>query len=232
MVWSRYTQPRVRGRSWSGRRESRRRMKQAHSGDTVVIPQGRYRERVELREGVTLRTQLPGTVTLISPDGGPALIARKMDSGGVEGVWIQGDLEAPLAAGIEVVDASPFVSHVKITGANIGIEVQGNSAPVITASQITNNLGAGILVSAGASPRIESNLIAANGNGQPDGPKPGVEVLDRGHPVLKDNAIVNNGAEPVWIHGRGYQPADFEENFFGGSAGERSHPLHRRTTRS
>lgn len=189
---------------------------QAHSGDTVVIPQGRYRERIELREGVILRTQLPGTVTVISPDKGPAVIARKMDSGGVEGVWIQGDLEAPLAAGIEVVDASPFISNVKITGANVGIEVQGNSAPAITASQITNNLGAGVLVSPGASPRIESNLIAANGNGQADGPKPGVEVLDRGHPVLKDNAIVDNGAEPVWIHGRGYQPADFEENFFGG----------------
>ena len=36
-------------------------LSQAHSGDTVVIPQGRYRERVELREGVVLRTQLPGT---------------------------------------------------------------------------------------------------------------------------------------------------------------------------
>ncbi|MGA2715749.1 MAG: protein phosphatase 2C domain-containing protein [Bryobacteraceae bacterium] len=191
-------------------------LNQARSGDTVVIPQGRYRERIELREGVILRTQLPGTVTVISPDKGPAVVARKMDSGGVEGVWIQGDLEAPLAAGIEVVDASPFISNVKITGANIGIEVQGNSAPAITASQITNNLGAGILVSPGASPRIENNLIAANGNGQAGGPKPGVEVLDRGHPVLKDNAIVDNGAEPVWIHGRGYQPADIEENFFGG----------------
>ncbi len=27
----------------------------AHAGDTVVIPQGRYRERIELRQGVTLR---------------------------------------------------------------------------------------------------------------------------------------------------------------------------------
>jgi serine/threonine protein phosphatase PrpC len=190
-------------------------LNEAHSGDTVVIPQGRYRERVELREGVILRTQLPGTVTLISPDKGPALIARKMDSGGVAGVWIQGDLEAPLAVGIEIVDASPFISHVKITGANAGIEVQGNSAPAITGSEITNNLGPGILVSAGSSPRIESNLIAANGNGQPDGAEPGIEVLDRAHPVLKDNAIVNNGAEPVWVHGRIYTPGDYEENFFG-----------------
>jgi hypothetical protein len=191
-------------------------LSQAHSGDTVDIPQGRYRERIELREGVILRTQLQGTVILISPDKGPALIARKLDSGGVAGISIVGDPEAPLAVGIEVVDASPFITNVRITGANVGIEVQGNSRPYITASQITSNLGAGILVSPGASPRIESNLIAANGNGQTGEAKPGVEVLERAHPVLKDNAIVNNGAEPIWVHGRFYQPADLEENYFGG----------------
>jgi len=193
----------------------------AHSGDTVVIPQGRYRERVELRQGVTLRAQVAGTVTLTSPDGGPALVARKIDAGGVEGLWIQGDLEAPLSTGIEISDSSPSVSNVKVTGAGTGIEVRGASAPAIRSSQITNNLGAGILVSPAASPRIESNLIAANGNGtrlpnkQGDA-RPGVEVMEKAHPLLKDNGIVDNGAEPIWIHGRAYQPADFEENFFGG----------------
>jgi serine/threonine protein phosphatase PrpC len=191
-------------------------MHRAHAGDTVVIPQGLYRERIELREGITLRSQQPGMVTLTSPDGGPAVVARKIDSGTLEGIWIQGDLAAPLSGGIEIVDSSPLISNVKISGAYIGIAVSGVSAPLITSSQITNNLGAGITVSAGAKPRIESNLIAANGNGKPGEAKPGVEVDDRSHPVLKDNGIVDNAAEPVWIHGRSYQPADFEENFFGG----------------
>ncbi len=191
-------------------------MQEARSGDTVIVPPNRYRERIELREGVTLRSQLSGTVTLMSPDGGPALIARKIDSGGVEGVSILGESETPLAAGIEIIDSSPSVSNVKITGAKIGIEVQGTSSPIITASTITNNLGPGILVAAPASPKIDDNLIAANGNGEPGNPKPGVEVLARAHPLFKDNAIVNNAAEPVWIHGHGYQAADFEENFFGG----------------
>jgi len=215
-LWSHYTSTSGPRTFVVGRGGIAAAMNQAHSGDTVVIPQGRYRERVELREGVVLRTQPPGNVTLISPDGGPALVARKMDAGGVDGVWIQGDLEAPLTAGIEMTDASPFISHVKITGANVGIEVKGTSAPAITASQITNNLGAGIIVAAGASPRVESNEIAANGNGQPGAPQPGIEVQDRAHPVLKDNAIVDNGAEPVWVRGSEYRPADFEENFFGG----------------
>jgi serine/threonine protein phosphatase PrpC len=186
-------------------------MNQAHSGDIVVIPQGPYRERVELRQGVTLRAQVSGTVTLTSPDGGPALVANKIDAGGVEGVWVQGG-----SIGIDISDSSPSISNVTVTDANIGIEVRGASAPAIKYSRITNNPGAGILVLAEASPRIESNVIAANGNGKPGAARPGVEVLDKAHPLLKNNAIVDNGAEPIWIHGRAYQPADFEENFFGG----------------
>ncbi len=45
--------------------------------------------------------------------------------------------------------------------------------------------------------------------------KPGVEVADGAKPVLKDNAIVDNASDPIWIHGRAYEPADFQENFFG-----------------
>jgi hypothetical protein len=191
-------------------------LSQAHSGDTVVIPEGRYREHVRLRQGVMLRAQLPGTVTLTSPDGGPAVIADKLDAGGVDGLWIQGDLEAPLTVGIEITDSSPSVSNVKITGANTGIDIRGSSAPAIISSQITNSIGAGVLVSAPAAPRLSDNLIAANGNGKPGPAKPGIEVLEKARPVLKNNGIVDNGAEPIWIHGLAYEAANFEENFFGG----------------
>jgi serine/threonine protein phosphatase PrpC len=191
-------------------------LSQAHSGDTVVIPEGRYRERIRLRQGVMLRAQVFGTVTLTSPDGGPAVVADKLDAGGIDGIWIQGDLEAPLAIGIEITDSSPSVSNVKITGANTGIDIRGSSSPVITSSQITNSLGAGVLVSPPATPRITDNLIAANGNGKPAPAKPGIEVLEKARPVLKNNGIVDNGAEPIWIHGLAYQPSDVEENFFGG----------------
>jgi serine/threonine protein phosphatase PrpC len=189
---------------------------QARSGDTVLIPQGRYKERVQLREGVTLRAQLPSTVTLISPDGGAAVIAKGIEAGTIEGVWIQGDLAAPARAGIEIVDASPTVSNVRITGALTGIEIRGASGPAISFSQITNNLGAGIEIEAKAAPKIESNLIAANGNGKPGIAKPGVEVHDPARPFLKDNGIVDNAAEAIWIYGHSYLPAGYEENFFGG----------------
>jgi PPM family protein phosphatase len=197
-------------------------LNEAHSGDTVIIPEGKYRERIDLRQGVMLRAQTPGKVTLTSPDGGAAVIANRIDAGGLEGIWIQGDSGAPLSVGIDISDASPSVSNVKVTGAKTGIEVRGASAPSISSSQITNNAGAGILVEPTAKPHIESNLIAANGNGDEDQPKPGVEVLDKAHPLLRDNAIVDNAAEPIWIHGRAYQAADFEENFFGGTPAKKA----------
>jgi len=190
-------------------------LSQAHPGDTVVIPQGKYTERILLREGVTLRAQQPANVTLASPDGGPAVVAHKIETGSIEGVWIQGDLQAPASAGIQIEDASPAISNVRVTGMQTGIEVRGASAPHITSSQIENNLGAGIDVEGNAKPNIENNLIAANGNGKPGVAKPGVEVGAAARPVFKDNGIVNNAADPIWVHGHGYQPADFEENFFG-----------------
>jgi parallel beta-helix repeat protein len=197
-------------------------LNQAHSGDTVVVPQGLYRERVEMRQGVTLKAGASGNVTLTSPDGGPAVVARNVDSGAVEDIWIQGDRDAPLAAGIEISDSSVTILNVKITGAGAGIVVRGSSAPAITSSQITGNLGAGIVVDATATPRIQSNLIAANGNGKPGVGKPGVEVMAKAGPVLKDNGIVDNGAEAIWIHGPTYQAAAFEENFFGGTPAKKA----------
>ncbi len=189
---------------------------QAHSGDTVVIPQGRYREHIQLRAGVTLRSQQPGMVTLTAPDGRPAVTALKIAAGTLEGVWIQGDINAPLSTGIEIADSSPLISNVKITGAGTGIVVRGASAPLITSSQITNNIGAGMSIAADSKPRIESNLIAANGNnGKPGDAKPGLDVAEKAHPVLKNNGIVDNASDAIWIHGRIYQPADYEENFFG-----------------
>jgi hypothetical protein len=173
----------------------------------VVIPQGNYKERIQLKEGVTLRGQQPDTVVIVSPDAGPAVVAQGIDSGSLADVWLQG--------GISLRNASPTIANSRITGPSIGIGIQGHSEPKIVACQIENNLDSGIFVGEGAKPRIERNLIAANGDGKPGPAKPGVEVAEGARPVLKDNAIVDNASDPVWIHGRAYQPADFEENFFG-----------------
>jgi serine/threonine protein phosphatase PrpC len=186
----------------------------AHPGDTVEIPPGIYRERIELRQGVTLRAQRPG-VTVSSPDGGPAVVAHSVTSAALDGIWIQGDAGSPLSAGLEIVDASPMVSNVRISGAGIGIQIRGRSEPAISASQIVGNPGAGIEIGEGSGAKITNNLIAANGKGQPGPPMPGVEVYAEAHPVLRDNGIVDNAAEPIRLHGAKSQRADYAANFFG-----------------
>jgi serine/threonine protein phosphatase PrpC len=188
----------------------------AHDGDTVVIPEGRYREQVVLRQNIRIRAQVPGSVTITSPDGKPAIIADHMYAGGIDGVWIQGDPENPITVGIDINEASPTISGVKITGAGTGVEIHGASSPVISGSEITNNAHAGILVNTGAAPLIQNSIIAANGGGGDRSAMPGVEVEERARPVLKNNAIVDNAAEAILIHGDQLKPEEFEDNFFGG----------------
>jgi parallel beta-helix repeat protein len=195
-------------------------LSQAHPGDTVVVPDGKYRENIELREGVTLRALHPGAVTLSSADGRPAIMARRIDSGSAEGLWIEGDAGSPLSAGIELEDASSSIVNCKIMGANVGILIHGVSSAPISSNEIVNNLGAGIEIAGPATPKLNGNLIAANGSGKPGPAKPGVEVREPARPVLKDNAIIDNAADAIWIEGHGWQPADYEENFFGGIPGK------------
>ena len=174
----------------------------AHPGDTVLIPPGTYPERVRLREGVDILARQADSVVITSPDTGPAIVAQNIARGSIEGITIDG-------AGIEITDASPTISNVRVSGAQIGILVRGKSEPHILNSQIEHNLGAGIVVEAGGKARIEHNVIAANGDGKPGPAKPGVEVSESAHPLVKANIIINNAAEPVVTHGQ------FEANYFG-----------------
>jgi parallel beta-helix repeat protein len=195
---------------------------QAHPGDTVIIPQGRYREQIRLREGVTLKVQQPGTVTVTSPGTGPAIIADRIESGAIDGVWVISDPQLPTTAAIAISDASIEVANVYVRGAIVGIDIRGRSEPLIADSRITNNLGAGIAISGTSRPRLERNLIAANGNGKPGPIKPGVEVAASARPIFKDNAVVDNAAEPIWVHGHEFPPADYVENFYGGLTPKRA----------
>jgi parallel beta-helix repeat protein len=181
---------------------------QAHPGDTVLIPVGKYREQIHLREGVIVRVQQPGTVTITAPGTGPAVVADKLVSGAIDGIWVIDDPQTPSVAGIEIDDATIDVTNVYVRGATVGIDIRGRSEPLIADSRITNNSGPGILIADVSRPKLERNLIAANGAG--------VEVAAAARPVLKDNAIVDNSAEAVRLHGHDFQPPAYVENFFGG----------------
>ncbi len=192
-------------------------MAKAHSGDTVIIPPGTFREDLHLAEGVAVRVQQFGKSVLLG-----TVTAKGLHSGSLEGLIVQGDRNHPPAYGVKLDESSVTIANIRVSGAVTGIVVSGHSDAVVAASQITNNFGAGVEVTGDAKPRLEGNLIAANGNGSPDQPRPGIAVTQRARPVLKDNAIVNNAAEPVWVDAPGYDAQDFEENFFGGLTGRKA----------
>jgi hypothetical protein len=143
------------------------------------------------------------------------VVAERIESGAIDGVSVLSDPNNPATVGIEISDATVEVSNVYVTGAVVGIDIRGRSGPLIASSQVVNNLGAGIDVASNAKPRLQRNLIAANGEGKSGPAKPGIEVAASARPVLRDNAIVNNAADAVWIHGGDFRRPDFAENFFG-----------------
>ena len=124
--------------------------------------------------------------------------------------------------GVALEDASPSIVNCKITGANIGIVIHGVSSALISSDEIRNNPGTGIEIAGPATPKLDGNIIAANGAGKPGPARPGIEVREPARPVLKNNAIVDNAAGAIWVHGSGWQPADYEENFFGGISGKQA----------
>jgi hypothetical protein len=150
------------------------------------------------------------------------VVADRIESGSIEGIRVLSDPRSPSAAGIAINDATVEISNVYVTGAVVGIDIRGRSDAIIAACQIANNLGTGIDIAGGARPRLLGNLIAANGVGSPGPLKPGVEVGATARPVLKDNAIVDNAADAIWVHGHEFQPADYVENFFGGIPAKRA----------
>jgi hypothetical protein len=80
---------------------------------------------------------------------------------------------------------------------NAGIEITGTGEPVIQASEIADNPGAGVSVRENARPRLEHNLIRHNGHGP--AMLPGILIEGSADPILFGNIIEESGAEEIWV---------------------------------
>jgi len=127
-----------------------------HGGD----PQGRYREKSKCGKASPSGTAT-GSVTLISPDGGAAVIAHRIEAEPGRSLD-PGRSAISLAAGIEIVDASPSILNVKVMGPQWNIGPRRSRFHHFQPDH--EQSGSGIEIAGAAHPRIESNLIAANGN--------------------------------------------------------------------
>jgi parallel beta-helix repeat protein len=172
----------------------------AQPGDTVEIASGEYREEVRLKNGVTVKGRMPDVPILRAPPTdstpGTAIAAEGVQGARVSGLRILADDKAPLAIGIVIADSDLEVQDTEVAGAGTGIEIRGNSKPVLRANSIQDCRDRGIQISGNSAPLLLHNTIARNGRRARD-PGPGVLIEEPARPVLIGNTFEDNGGEAV-----------------------------------
>jgi hypothetical protein len=86
-------------------------------------------------------------------------------TGDLVGFRIVGDAATPLGTGILVMDSAISFVDVEVTGAAIAAVVfaEAGRSSALVGSHIHDNSGVGLVVDAGASPRITSTVFSRNG---------------------------------------------------------------------
>ncbi len=191
---------------------------QARPGDTIEVLPGIYRERMIMKDGVHLVSRPPGQAVIQpKPDAsqpGAAIVIENMRSGSITGFRIAGTERNGLSVGVLVADSEVDLEDLDIEGATSGgILIRGQSRPVIRASRIHNNYGAGIVIQDEAAPRLISNLIVGNGN-DPEAPRAGVEVTAGAKPVLTGNVFASNYRNLSWETSPGIEAEVRKQNVF------------------
>ncbi|HVS00141.1 MAG TPA: protein phosphatase 2C domain-containing protein [Thermoanaerobaculia bacterium] len=191
----------------------------ARAGQTVEVAPGEYVERIEIPDGVSVVSKAPRGAVLRVPKGAagaaPAVLAEKVRGARLAGFRIVGSPESPLATGVRLVDSEVVIDGVEVTGATAaGIEVFGSGQSEIRYSTVRDNPGTGVVLTAGASPRLLQNLISGNGKG-PGEKKPGVEVREGSRPSLIENRIEDNGGPQVRVAAADLVDEIFRWNRFG-----------------
>lgn len=189
---------------------------QARAGDTVEVLPGEYAEQVKLKEGVTLRSSKPRQAVI---HGGPgstpaiAVTATGLKTGGLEGFRISAAKSVPITTGLLIADSSINIENNEIASVQAGIEIRGDSRPVLRANVIHDCGYQGIIVEATAAPVIEHNVIT--GNGRSAGQlRPGISVMSEAAPVLTNNIFAGNGAGAVSLPAGADPKAISKSNFF------------------
>jgi PPM family protein phosphatase len=161
----------------------------ARPGDEIVVEPGEYRERLQLKSEVRLRSRVPrgASIRLAAGSLDTDAVVTAIDVTGAEfrGFRIVGDAIAPLWTGISLRNADITIADVEIAGAQVAaIEVEAGPGSVI-ASQIHDNPGAGLIVRASASPRIAHSTFKHNGTSK-GAPGP-IYVEPKSRPTFSSN---------------------------------------------
>jgi PPM family protein phosphatase len=158
----------------------------ARSGDIVDVLVGDYPEQVRLKSGVTVRSHVPREAVLrgIPSSTGPAVLAEGVHGARISGFQILSDPHAPLSPAVLLENASVEIDDLDISGAGVGIEIQGG-APRVVANSVHDCAAEGILISGDATPWISHNSLQHNKG-------PGLAARTGSKPSLVNNVFEKN----------------------------------------
>jgi serine/threonine protein phosphatase PrpC len=161
----------------------------AQPGDTVDVLPGEYREGVQLKTDVTVKSSVPREAVLRLPvpqaqPTEPVAAAQSVQRARLAGFHILMDEQDPPATAILVVDSSVIVDQVDIERAGIGIDVRGGSDVTLIGNAIHDCRGEGLLLSGPVKASISHNSFQRN--------KGGIVARDGARPALVGNVFEKN----------------------------------------
>ena len=204
----------------------------ADAGSTIVVEPGEYREQIRLKSGVRVRSRVPRGAALRlrgdATESDPAVVATDVTEAELAGFRIVGDAATPLGVGIYVRNAEVTLADVDVTGAvGAALELVEGTRGSVTAVDIHDNPGSGLVIRSGASPRVAHSQFIRNGGSERG--LAAVLIESGSHPVL--NANVFQGITPDVLTGLTQIERDALKQanwFIGSDPGRSSSPPPRR----
>jgi len=165
-------------------------LSRAGDGATIAIRPGLYAESVVIDRPAHLTAAVAGEAPVVSPEGGPCLIATG-DGGSVSGLRLfasaGGDPEAPPIPCLVIAGGTLSVKENRISSASgPAILVRDGADPDIRENTIEDSAGPGIVVTSGARGTITGNTIS-------DAAGSGLIVRGGATPKITDNTFERSG---------------------------------------
>jgi len=198
----------------------------AAAGTEILVEPGEYREQIQLKTGVRLRSRIPHGATVRLPGGASetdaAVVAFEVSDAHFSGFRIEGDAATPLGAGLLIRNSNVTVSDIDISGAlNAAVEYIGNEGGTLIGADLHDNPGAALVIRAGASPRIAHNTFARNAESERAAGTLLVEAAAR--PVITGNTFYSVPPDSLIVPGAG-RAVIIRDNWFVSPPAERPGP--------
>ena len=169
----------------------------AQPGDTIRIEPGIYHERIDVPDGVDLIARIPGTVTLVRPEGVAsevvAISAIGDSSARIRGIRVESSPDLPLDVGIRIAGQGRSVELVEIAGPmHAGVDVLPAATVSVEGSHFEVT-GSAMTVADGAHAIVSACVFLKRG---PTADAP-IWVMHAAEIALKRNVFAGYGPDIV-----------------------------------